>query len=255
MPTPVLSSTVALVTGASSGIGRATARRLAAEHGATVVLVARRRDRIDDLATDIAQRGGTAIALTADLTDPAAAADVVQTTIGRLGRLDILINAAGVMLTGDSTTSPIDEWRQMVDINMNGLLYITKAALPHLIEAAATSPRQVADVVNISSIAGRWVIPNAAVYNATKFGVTAATEAWRQEFARRNVRFSVVEPGLTETELLGHMQTAVQQRMAARFADVEQLQADDVAGAVEYIVTSPRRRAVAEIVIRPTDQV
>ena len=254
MPTPVLSSIVALVTGASSGIGRATALRLA-EHGATVVLVARRRDRIDDLASEITNRGGAALALTTDLTDPAAATVAVKTTITRLGRLDILVNAAGVMLTGDSVDAPLDEWRQMVDINVNGMLYVTKAALPHLIEAAASSPRQVADVVNISSIAGRWVIPNAAVYNATKFGVTAATEAWRQEFARRNVRFSVVEPGLTETELLGHMQTAVQERMAARFADVEQLQADDIAGAVEYIVTSPRRRAISEIVIRPTDQV
>jgi NADP-dependent 3-hydroxy acid dehydrogenase YdfG len=110
-------------------------------------------------------------------------------------------------------------------------------------------------VVNISSIAGRFVIPNAAVYNATKFGVTAATESWRQEYARRNVRFSVVEPGLVATELIGHQQAAVQERMVARFADVEQLHADDIAEAVAYIVTSPRRRAVAEIVIRPTDQV
>jgi NADP-dependent 3-hydroxy acid dehydrogenase YdfG len=254
MPTTTtLSSTVALVTGASSGIGQATARRLAAL-GATVVLVARRQDRIDVLAKEIADQGGRAVALTADLTDADAAAGVVATTVERLGRLDILVNAAGVMLTGDSVASPLDEWDQMVDINIKGLLYVTKAALPHLIEAAATSPRQVADVVNISSIAGRFVIPNAAVYNATKFGVTAATEAWRQEYARRNVRFSVVEPGLTETELLTHMQPAVQQRMATRFADVQQLHPDDVAEAVQYIVTGPRHRAVAEIVIRPTDQ-
>lgn len=249
-----LQSTVALVTGASSGIGQATARRLAAE-GATVVLVARRQDRIDLLAKEIAEEGGQAVALAADLTDADAAAGVVATTVERLGRLDTLVNAAGVMLTGDSTRSPLHEWDQMVDINVKGLLYVTKAALPHLVEAAATSRRQVADVVNISSIAGRFVIPNAAVYNATKFGVTAATEAWRQEYARRNVRFSVVEPGLVATELLGHQQEAVRERMAARFADVEQLHADDIAEAVAYIVTGPRRRAVAEIVIRPTDQV
>jgi NADP-dependent 3-hydroxy acid dehydrogenase YdfG len=246
--------TVALVTGASSGIGQATARLLARQ-GATVVLVARRQDRIDVLAKEIAGQGGRAVALAADLTDPDAAAGVVATTVERLGRLDILVNAAGVMLTGDSVAAPLSEWQRMVEINVNGLLYVTKAALPHLIEAAADSPRQVADVVNISSIAGRFVIPNAAVYNATKFGVTAATEAWRQEYARRNVRFSVVEPGLTETELLGQQQPAVQERMAARFADVEQLRADDVAEAVAYIVNGPRRRAVAEIVIRPTDQV
>lgn len=249
-----LRSTIALVTGASSGIGQATARRLAAE-GATVVLVARRQDRIDLLAKEIAEEGGQAVALAADLTDADAAAGVVATTVERLGRLDTLVNAAGVMLTGDSTRSPLHEWDQMVDINVKGLLYVTKAALPHLVEAAAASSRQVADVVNISSIAGRFVIPNAAVYNATKFGVTAATEAWRQEYARRNVRFSVVEPGLVATELLGHQQEAVRERMAARFADVEQLHADDIAEAVAYIVTGPRRRAVAEIVIRPTDQV
>ncbi len=248
-----LASTIALVTGASSGIGQATARRLAAE-GSTVVLVARRQDRIDLLAKEITEQGGQALALAADLTD-AAAADAVATAVERLGRLDVLVNAAGVMLTGDSVQSPLHEWQRMVDINIKGLLYVTKAALPHLVEAAATSPRQVADVVNISSIAGRFVIPNAAVYNATKFGVTAATESWRQEFARRNVRISVVEPGLTETELFGHMPAAVQEGMAARFADVEQLHPDDIAEAVAYIVTSPRRRAVAEIVIRPTDQV
>ncbi|MFJ1761317.1 SDR family NAD(P)-dependent oxidoreductase [Amycolatopsis sp. NPDC088138] len=253
MPTPLL-STVALVTGASSGIGQATARALAAR-GATVVLVARRQDRIEVLAKEIAAEGGQAVALAADLTDADAATAVVGTAVDRLGRLDTLVNAAGVMLTGDSIASPLTEWQQMVDINVTGLLYVTKAALPHLVEAAATSPRQVADVVNVSSIAGRWTIPGAAVYNATKFGVTAATEAWRQEYARRNVRFSVVEPGLVETELQSHQQSAVQERMAARFADVEQLHPGDIAEAVEYIVTSPRRRAVAEIVIRPTDQV
>jgi NADP-dependent 3-hydroxy acid dehydrogenase YdfG len=252
--TTALPSSVALVTGASSGIGHATARRLAAQ-GATVVLVARRQDRISALAKEITEAGGQAVALTADLTDAGAAADVVSTAAGRLGRLDILINNAGVMLTGDSVAAPLGEWEQMVDINVKGLLYVTKAALPHLIEAAASSSRQVADVVNISSIAGRFAITAGAVYNATKFGITGATEAWRQEYARRNVRFSVIEPGLTQTELVGHQQPAVQDRMAARFADVEQLHADDIAEAVEYVVTGPRRRAVAEIVIRPTDQV
>jgi NADP-dependent 3-hydroxy acid dehydrogenase YdfG len=252
--TAALSGAVALVTGASSGIGAAGARWLAAE-GATVVLVARRKDRIDGLAEEIADRGAQAVALPADLTDAEAAAGVVAAAVECLGRLDVLVNAAGVMLLGDSAQAPLSEWQRMVDINVNGLLYVTKAALPHLVEAAATSPRQVADVVNISSIAGRTPIVNAAVYNATKFGVTAVTESWRQEYARRNVRFSVVEPGLTATELLDHHQPATQERLAAKFADIEQLHADDIAEAIRYIVTSPRRRAVAEIVIRPTDQV
>ncbi|MFD9732845.1 SDR family NAD(P)-dependent oxidoreductase [Umezawaea sp. NPDC059074] len=249
-----LTSTVALVTGASSGIGQATARRLAAQ-GATVVLVARREDRIELLAKEIAEQGGHALALPADLTDADAAATAVATTVERFGRLDTLVNAAGVMLTGDALAAPLGDWQRMIDINLTGLLNITKAALPHLVDAAATSSRHVADVVNISSIAGRFPMPFGAVYNATKFGVTAATEAWRQEFARRNVRFSVVEPGFTETELFAQQDKAVQERMEARFADVEKLRADDIAEAVEYIVTGPRHRAVAEIVIRPTDQV
>jgi NADP-dependent 3-hydroxy acid dehydrogenase YdfG len=252
--TTTLPSAVALVAGASSGIGQAIARRLAAQ-GATVVLVARRQDRIDALAKELAETGGQAVALTADLTGAGAAAGAVNTAVTGLGRLDILINNAGVMLTGDSVAAPLSEWENMVDINVKGLLYVTKAALPYLIEAAGNSPRQVADVVNISSIAGRFAFTAGAVYNATKFGITGATEAWRQEYARRNVRFSVVEPGLTQTELVGHQQPAVQERMAARFSDIEQLHPDDIAEAVEYIVTSPRRRAVAEIVIRPTDQV
>jgi NADP-dependent 3-hydroxy acid dehydrogenase YdfG len=254
MSTNTLSSTVALVTGASSGMGLATAHRLA-DRGATVVLVARRHDRIDVLAKEINGRGGYAVPLAADLADADAATAVVEQAVRRLGRLDTLVNAAGVMLTGDSVGSPLSDWEQMVNVNLKGLLYVTKAALPHLIEAAATSPRRVADVVNISSIAGRYVVPRAAVYNATKFGVTAATETWRQEYARRSVRFSVIEPGATATELVDHMHPAVQERLAGVFADIEQLQADDIAEAVEYIVTGPRHRAVAEIVIRPTDQV
>jgi NADP-dependent 3-hydroxy acid dehydrogenase YdfG len=248
-----LDGTVALVTGASSGIGRAAAKRMAAE-GAAVSIVARRRDRLEALATEIRSAGGRAFVLEADVTAGRAAADAVEKTVAEFGRLDTVVNAAGTMLNGDSVNSPLQEWDSMVDLNLKALMYVTKAALPHLLDGAQSGARKVTDVVNISSIAGR--VPNArvAIYNATKFGVTAATEAWRQEFTNRNVRFSVIAPGAVDTELFGHQQPATQEHYTKLFSAVEKLHADDIAGAIAYIVTNPRRIAVNELVIRPTDQ-
>jgi NADP-dependent 3-hydroxy acid dehydrogenase YdfG len=247
-----LTQTIALVSGASSGIGRATARRLASE-GAAVALVARRADRLEDLAATIRADGGTALVIAADLTDSAAAAAAVETTVTELGRLDILVNAAGVMLNGPSGEAPLQEWDQMVDVNLRGLMYVTKAALPHLLTAAQNSTRSVADVVNISSVAGRFAAPTVALYNATKFAVTGATESWRQEYTTRNLRFSVIEPGRTESELFDQKDNSDSDFTAA-FGKVEALHAEDIANAIAYIVTSPRRVAVNEVVIRPTDQ-
>ncbi|GAA5063645.1 SDR family NAD(P)-dependent oxidoreductase [Nocardia callitridis] len=247
-----LHGTSALITGASSGIGRATALRLAAA-GAAVALAARRADRLEALATEIREHGGTAIVIAADLTNAQAAADAVATTVSRLGRLDTLVNAAGVMLNGPSEESPLWEWDRMVDINLRGLMYVTKAAVPPLLSAAKTSRRAVADVVNISSVAGRFAAPTVAIYNATKFAVTGATEAWRQEYATRDLRFSVIEPGRTESELFAQKANSDTDFTAA-FGDVEALHAADVADAVGYIVTNPRRVAINEIVLRPTDQ-
>ncbi len=247
-----LNGTVALVTGASSGIGRATARRLAAS-GATVALVARRAERLDELAAEIRAGGGSALALSADVTDAQAAATTVERTVLELGRLDTLVNAAGVMLNGPSDSSPLKEWDRMVDTNLRGLLYVTKAAIPHLLIAAETSSRGVVDVVNISSVAGRFAAAEVAVYSATKFAVTAATEAWRQEYARRHLRFSVVEPGRTDSELFDQ-KAGSEEGFTAMFGEIEKLHAEDIADAVGYIVTSPRRVAVNEIVIRPTEQ-
>ncbi|RWR05192.1 SDR family NAD(P)-dependent oxidoreductase [Paenirhodobacter populi] len=190
-----LENTVALITGASSGIGQAAAIRLAAA-GARVALVARRADRLEKLATDIRASGGEAIALAADLSSAEEAQGVVAGAIAEFGRLDTVVNAAGVMLNGPSIESPLSDWDKMVDVNLRGLMYVTKAALPHLLEAVGTSPRKVADVVNISSVGGRVAAAQVAIYGATKFAVTAATEAWRQEYTRQSLRFSVVEPGV-----------------------------------------------------------
>lgn len=248
----VLDGNVVLISGASSGIGNAAAQRLA-DAGAKVALAARRADKLEDLAKRLHSQGREALVIAADLTDADNAQRAVDHTVEAFGRLDTLVNAAGVMLNGASEESPLEEWDRMVDINLRGLMYVTKAALPHLLNAARNSPRSVADVVNISSVAGRVAAPTVAIYNATKFAVTGATEAWRQEFTTRNVRFSVVEPGRTQTELFDHKANSDADFEAA-FGAVEQLHADDIAEAIAYIVTQPRRVAVNEIVIRPTDQ-
>lgn len=247
-----LDNTIALVTGASSGIGQATALRLS-KAGATVVLVARRADRLEDLAGRVRKAGGTALVIAADITSSDEAQSVIDQTIEAYGRLDILVNAAGLMLNGPSVESPLEEWDQMIDINLRGLAYLTKAALPHLLEGVASSPRKVADVVNISSVAGRFAAAQVAIYNATKFAVTAATEAWRQEFTKQSVRFSVIEPGATATELF-EQKDGQWEGFTAMFGEVERLHPEDIAEAVAFIVTNPRRVAINEIVVRPTDQ-
>ena len=248
-----LTGTTALVTGASSGIGSATARRLA-ELGATVAVVARRQDRLDALAADIEQAGGTALVVVADISVRDQAEAAVRQVIERTGRLDIVVNNAGLMLLGPVVGADVEDWERMIATNQKALLYVTNAALPHLLTAADDDLRGVADLVNISSIAGRFANRNVAIYNATKFGVTAASESWRQEFAPMGVRVSVVEPGVVETELFGHQKQSVQEHYERLFADVEPLQASDLADVVAFIVTAPRRMAVAEVLVRPTDQ-
>ncbi|MBT8159498.1 MULTISPECIES: SDR family NAD(P)-dependent oxidoreductase [Arthrobacter] len=201
--TAKLTGTVALVTGASSGIGDATARRLA-EHGATLAILGRRRDRLDTLVADIEAAGGAALTVEADITDRAQAENAVATVIERFGRLDILVNNAGLMLLGPVVGADVDEWERMIAVNQKGLLYMTNAALPHLLAAAKDGLREVADIVNVSSIAGRQAWANYGVYNMTKFGVNGFTEALRQEVTQKHVRVGVIEPGAVATELVSH---------------------------------------------------
>jgi NADP-dependent 3-hydroxy acid dehydrogenase YdfG len=248
-----LDGTVALVTGASSGIGEATARALARE-GAAVALAARRKDRLDALAAEIEQAGGRALAIEADITDRDQAVETVRRTVAELGRLDTVVNNAGVMLLGPAVDAPMEEWRRMVEVNLLGLLYCAHAALPHLLSAAGDDPRHVADLVNISSVAGRVARSGSAVYNATKHGVGAFSEGLRQEVTGRHVRVSLVEPGGTDTELSGHNRPEVLEGIKKRFADVERLRAEDIADAITYVVTRPRHVAVNEILVRPTEQ-
>ena len=248
-----LDGTVALVTGASSGIGEAAAVSLAA-HGAAVAIAARRRDRLDALAERIRGAGGTVLVLESDITDEQQAREAVARTVAELGRLDTLVNNAGVMLLGPVVDAPVTEWQRMVQLNVLGLLYCAHAALPHLLRAAEDRPRRVADLVNISSVAGRVARNGSGVYNATKHGVGAFSEALRQEVTRRHVRISLVEPGAVETELASHNRPEIQDGLRQRFAAMERLQSEDIADAITYIVTRPRYMAVNEMLIRPTEQ-
>ena len=248
-----LEGTVALVTGASSGIGEATARALAGE-GAAVALAARRTDRIETVARELRAQGDRALPLTSDVTDDQQAREAVERTVRELGRLDIVINNAGVMLLGPIEGAPLEEWERMVRLNVLGVLYIAHAALPHLLRAASEGPRQIADLVNISSVAGRAARSGAGVYNLTKFGVGAFSESLRQEITRRHVRVSLVEPGAVVTELTEHLRPEIRQQIAPMFANAEPLQAQDIAETIVFIVTRPRRMAVNEVLVRPTEQ-
>ena len=249
-----LTDTVALVTGASSGIGAATARQLA-DHGASVALVARRRDRLVELATDIETAGGSALVVEADITDRSQAEAAVQRTVERFGRLDTLVNNAGLMLLGPVLGANPEEWDRMIAINAQGLLYTTHAALPHLLKAANHGPRQVADIVNISSIAGRVAWNGYGVYNMTKFGVNGFTEALRQEVTKRHVRVGVLEPGGVDTELGSHNNDHIRSQIIDPFLEqTEVLAAEDIADGVAYMVTRPRHASISELWIMPTDQ-
>ncbi|MFN2451981.1 MAG: SDR family NAD(P)-dependent oxidoreductase [Candidatus Dormibacteria bacterium] len=247
-----LQGTVALVTGASSGIGEATALALAAE-GAAVSLAARRGERLEALADRLRQSGGGVLVNIVDVTNEAEARSAVAATVAEFGRLDTLVNNAGVMLLGSIVDADVEEWRRMVQLNLLGLLYCAHAALPHLLRAAE-SGRQVADLVNVSSVAGRVARSGSGVYNLSKFGVNAFSESLRQEVTRRHVRVSLVEPGAVETELGSHNRPEVREQMAQRFGSVERLQSEDVADAVTYIVTRRRHIAINELLIRPTEQ-
>ncbi|MFC4044178.1 SDR family NAD(P)-dependent oxidoreductase [Dactylosporangium siamense] len=248
-----LSGTVALITGASSGIGEAAALSLASR-GASVALVARRADRLAELADRIRGEGGVALVVEADVTSQEAAVAAVRRTVDELGRLDTLVNNAGVMLLGPVVDAPVEEWQRMVSVNVLGLLYTAHAALPHLLAAATNGRRKVADMVNVSSVAGRVARNGSGVYNATKHAVGAFSESLRQEVTGRYVRISLVEPGAVSTELADHNRPEILETIRQRFADVERLEADDVADTIAYIVTRPRHVAVNELLVRPTQQ-
>ncbi|GAB3168351.1 hypothetical protein GCM10027258_94930 [Amycolatopsis stemonae] len=170
------------------------------------------------------------------------------------GRLDTVVANAGVMILGPITGADTTDWRRMIELNTLGLMYTAHAAAPHLLEAAADGPRRVADLVLVSSTAGRVVRGGGGVYNASKHAVTAFGEALRGEVTRRHLRVSLVEPGSVETELPLQNHPDVQERMSARYSTMERLRPADVADTITFIVTRPRHVAVNEVLVRPTEQ-
>jgi len=252
-PDGPLAGAVALVTGASSGIGAATARRLAAE-GAAVGVVARRRERLDEVVRAIGDRGGEALAVAADVTEPGQAEGAVQATVDGLGRLDVLVNNAGVMLLGTALQTQVADWERMVALNVTALLRVTHAAVPHLIAAAASSRRGVADLVNVGSTAGRVARPASSVYNLTKFGLAGFSESLRQELLVERVRVSVVHPGTVDTELVNQLSGEVRDAARRQINGIEPLEPADVADAIAYVVTRDRRVAVNELLVRAGEQ-
>jgi clavulanate-9-aldehyde reductase len=243
-----LSGQVIAVTGASSGIGEATALACA-RAGAAVALAARRAERIEELAGRILDNGGRAVAVPTDVGEEAQARAFVERAHAELGRLDVLVNNAGVMLLGPIENAPTDEWRQMIHANVFGVLYCTHAALP-LMRAQGSG-----HIVNVSSVAGRFARAGSGVYNLTKFGVGAFSEALRQELAPAGLRVTVIEPGAVATELAGHNRPIVLEQISKAFTGVERLSAEDIANAVLYAIGQPANVSVNEILIRPTAQV
>jgi NADP-dependent 3-hydroxy acid dehydrogenase YdfG len=251
--TGALANTAALVTGASSGIGAATARALAAE-GAAVALVARRADPLAELKAEIESAGGIAVALPADVTDADQVAAAVERAVQELGRLDTVVNNAGLMRMGQAAEAPLQDWDDLVAVNIQGVLYVTRAALPHLIEAATDSPRGVADLVTISSTAGWVARPNTAVYSLTKFGVNAFSEGVRQEVLGKRVRVGVVGPGTVDTEITEHLPAESQEAFQRQTEGMTKLRSEDIADAVMYMVTRDRRVAVNHMLVRAAEQ-
>ena len=246
MQTRKLSGKVALVTGASSGIGEATAMALAAE-GARVAIAARRVERLTDLANRLRKYGGEALPIEADVTDEAQASGMVARVVRDFGRLDMLLNVAGVGVAAPFQNTTSAEYRQMVDVNILGLLYAINAALPVM--------KQQGDghIVVVSSGTGRYIHPS-VVYSGTKHAASAMAESLRREIGKDHIRVTSIEPGAVKTEFVSHMRPDVRKSVEDRLGDMEQLESEDIAAAILYAVTQPRRVNVNILTLYPTQQ-
>jgi len=242
-----LTGKVVAITGASSGIGEATALA-AAQAGAAVSLAARRGDRIEALAQRIEGDGGRALAIAADVGEEDQASAFVRRTHDELGRLDVLVNNAGVMLLGPIENAPTEEWRRMIHVNVFGVLYCTHAALPLMLAQGG------GHVVNVSSVAGRVARAGSGVYNLTKWGVGAFSESLRQEATMRGIRVTLIEPGAVATELRDHNRPEIIELMNQRLGDTTPMEAQDIANAILFAIGQPQSVSINELLVRPTTQ-
>lgn len=242
-----LTGRVALVTGASAGIGKETARTLA-RAGAAVAVTARRQDRLDALVDEIEAGGGRAVAFAADVASLDQVRSVVDSTLERLGAIDILINNAGIMRVAPITENRVEDWTRMVDVNVKGVLHYLSATLPHMLE------RESGHLVTVGSLAGRRPFPGGAVYSATKFATRSLSWGLHLELGNAHgIRVTDIQPGFVSTELLDYDPETASEWGEA-WKDRRTLQAEDVARAIEFVVTSPDHVSVSELLVRPTDQ-
>jgi NADP-dependent 3-hydroxy acid dehydrogenase YdfG len=241
-----LAGRVAVVTGASSGIGEAAAVAIAAA-GATVVTVARREDRLKALVRKIEEEGGKAIAVTGDVAQEAVAKGVVADALKRLGRLDILVNSAGLIQSGGVESSDTAHWRQLLEVNLLASLYTSQAAIGPMRKQGG------GDIINISSTAGRRASVAFPAYSTSKIAVNAMTEAMRQEVGRYGIRVCIIEPGATTTEVAnGIVDPTIRKAMQEHVSKEGALEAHDVAAAIMFVLSLPPRANVSQLLIRPT---
>ncbi|MES1955962.1 SDR family oxidoreductase [Salinisphaera hydrothermalis] len=242
-----LDNTIVVITGASSGLGEATARHLAA-NGATIVLGARRLDRLQSIAADIETDGGRALAVATDVTDAAQVQHLVDTAVAEFGRVDVMLNNAGLMQQSLLERRKIDEWDNMIDINIKGTLYGIAAVLPQMKQQRA------GHIINVSSVAGHKITPAGSVYCATKYAVRAISEGLRQEVKDYNLRTTVISPGAVDTELPSHITDPEANEAINSFYDSAAIPADSFARAVYFAMTQPPDVDINEILYRPTAQ-
>ena len=244
----MLNDKVAIITGASSGIGYATALALS-KAGAKVAIGARRTDRLDDLAQKIKENGGEVFSQKLDVTKKEQCDSFVNAVLDKWGSVDILVNNAGLMPLSFFKNLKVDEWDQMIDVNIKGVLYCTGAVINHM------KDKKSGHIVNISSVAGRIVFPAGSVYCATKHAVAAFSEGLRQEFSMRsNIRVTSIEPGVVDTELNNTITDESLKGFVENTKKMEALHAEDIANAILFAVESPSHMNVNEILIRPTTQ-
>jgi len=246
MPTLKLTGKVALVTGASSGIGEATSLALAAD-GALVAIAARRLERLNELADRISRAGGQALPIEADVADEAQATAMVERVLKDHGRLDLLLNIAGVGVAAPFQNTTTAEYREMFDVNVLGALYAIHAALP------AMKRQGTGHIVIMSSGTGRYIHPS-TVYSGAKHAVSAMAESLRREIGKEGVRVTCIEPGAVKTEFVSRMRPDIRKSVEQRLGDMEQLESEDIAAAILYAVTQPQRVNVNILTLYPTQQ-
>lgn len=238
---------VVVITGASSGLGEATARHLAAL-GATVVLGARRVERMQVLAKEITDRGGKALAIATDVTDRAQVQRLVDDAVKAFGRVDVIVNNAGLMPQSRLDRLKVDEWDRMIDVNIKGVLYGIAAALPHM------QRQKSGHVINVSSVAGHKVRAGGAVYSATKHAVRVISEGLRQEVKPYNIRTTIISPGAVDTELPDTISEPDVAAAMRKMYDEIAIPPDSFARAVAFAMTQPEDVDINEILFRPTRQ-